>query len=162
MTKPDHPDVREFHVETRYQTMARRKGGVPRDQAIKQAEQQIELLKPQFDDWLDGELQEFAALIKTAEAGAAEAGWIAGANRRSHDLRDCASTLGFELLAFIANSLCEILDAIEAGRPCNIDSIACHLDALTLARQGNYRYMKPEQVPELTEGLDKVVKRIVV
>ncbi len=160
MTKPSHPEAREFHVDTRFQKMARRKGGVPRDKAIKQANLQIEQLKPQFDDWLDGELQEFATLIKNVETGAAGADWAADANRRSHEWRDSATTLGFELLAFIANSLCDMLEAIETGSACNVESIACHLDALALARKANYRHMKPEQVPELTKGLHKVVKRV--
>jgi hypothetical protein len=162
MTTPKHPEAREFNVDTRFQRMARRKGGVPRDKAIKQAQAAVEQVKPQFDKWLDGELQEFAVLIKSAEIGAADAGWAAEANLRSHQLRDGASTVGFELLAFIANSLCEILDAIEAGSACNMDSITCHLDALTLARKPGYRYLKPEQVPELTKGLHKVVKHVAV
>ena len=162
MPKPPPPEAREFHVDTRFQKMARRKGGVPRNKAIQQAELQIEQVKPQFDDWLEGMLKEFATLIGNAEAGTAEPGWIPEANRRSHQLRDGAATLGFELLAFIANSLCEILDAVEAGSPCNIDSITCHLDALMLARKAGYRNLKPEQVPELTSGLHKVVKHVAI
>jgi hypothetical protein len=161
MTKPPAPEAREFHVDTRFQKMARRKGGVPRNKAIQQAEMQIEQVKPQFDDWLEGMLQEFATLVGNAETGAAMA-WIPEVNQRSHQLRDGAATLGFELLAFIANSLCDILDAVEAGSPCNIDSITCHLDALMLARKAGYRNLKPEQVPELTSGLHKVVKRVAI
>lgn len=162
MAKSKYPEAREFHVDTRFQKMARRKGGVPRDKAIKQAEVQLEQVKPQFDEWLEGALQEFAVLIKNVETGAAPADWISDANLRSHQMRDSATTLGFDLLAFIANSLCDILDAIEAGSACNMESIACHIDALMLARKAGYRYLKPEQVPELTKGLHKVVKRVAV
>jgi hypothetical protein len=162
MGKSEHPEAREFYVDTRFQRMARRQNGVPRDKAIKQANVQLEQVKPQFDAWLEGVLQEFAALIRNAEAGAAPAGWPRGANQLCHQMRDGAATLGFELLAFIANSLCDILDAIEAGSACNMESITCHLDALMLARKAVYRHMKPEQVPELTKGLHKVVKRVAV
>jgi hypothetical protein len=160
MKKPNHPEAREFHVETRFQTLARRPGGVPRDEAIKQADQQIERVKPQFDEWAEGAMQEFAALIEKAKSGTVDSNWISEANMRGRQLRDSATTLGFELLAFIARSLCEILDSIEAGSPCNIDSIVCHLDALVLARQPAYRRLKPDQVPELTRGLHRVVKRV--
>lgn len=160
MKKANHPEAREFDVETRFQTLARREGGVPRDQALKQADVQIERVKPQFDEWVEGALQELSALIEKAKNTTADPGWIGEANLRSHQLRDSGATLGFELLAFIATSLCEILDAIEAGSPCNIDSIVCHLDALALARQATYRRLRPDQVPELTKGLHKVVKRV--
>ena len=162
MADEKFPEAREFHVDTRFQKMARRKGGVPRDKALKQAELQIEQAKPQFDDWLEVELQELATLTGKAQTGAADADWVGDANRRSRELHASAATLGFELLAFIANSLCEILDAVEAGSDCNMDSITCHLDALALARKPGYRYMKPEQVPELTKGLHKVVKHVAV
>ena len=162
MTKPEFPDARIFSVDTRFHKMARRKGGVPRDKAIRQAQAKVEEAKPQFDEWLDGALAEFAALIGSAQAGTAEPGWIADANSRSRQLRDSAAILGFELIAFIAGSLCEMLDAIETGGACNMESITCHFDALMLARKAGYRHLKPEQVPELTKGLHRVVKRVTV
>jgi len=162
MTKPEFPDARIFTVDTRFHKMARRKGGVPRAKAVRQAQAKVEEAKPQFDEWLDGALAEFAALIETAQAGTAEADWIADANSRSRQLRDSAASLGFELIAFIAGSLCDILDAIEAGSECNMESITCHFDALMLACKTGYRHLKPEQVPELTKGLHRVVKHVAV
>ena len=38
----------------------------------------------------------------------------------------------------------------------------CHIDALMLARQKSYRRMRPEQVPELTKGLQRVVKHVTI
>jgi hypothetical protein len=75
-------------------------------------------------------------------------------------LRDSATTLGFELLAFIAGSLCEILDSIEAGRESNMESITCHIEFLLLAGPASYRHLKPAQVPDLIVGLDLVVQRV--
>jgi len=162
MAKAPQPEARVFPVDTRFQKMARREGGVSREKAIEQAQSAIEEVKPRYDEWLATELKEFASLIKSAQAGSAEPNWIETANFRSRQLRDSATPLGFELLAFIANSLCEIFDSIEAGSECNMESIACHLDALMLARQKSYRHLKPEQVPDLTKGLRRVVKRVTV
>jgi len=153
-------DARIFEVTTRFQRMAKRAGGVPRDKAIERAEAQIEEVKPGFDDWLDRELLEFDSLIKRAEDGNADRDWIAQANFRSRQLRDSAMTFGFELLSFIANSLCEVLDAIEADDKFNMETITCHLDALKLARKKSYRRLSPDQVPELTKGLSRVVKHV--
>jgi hypothetical protein len=153
-------DARIFLVDTRFQKMARRDGGVPRDIAIEQARTEIEEAKSHFDDWLEGELREFVRLMKKVEGAKAGKDWIKTANFHSHQLRDSARTLGFELLAFIAGSLCEILDSIESGGECNMESITCHIESLLLAGHASYRHLKPAQVPGLTEGLNRVVKRV--
>ncbi len=160
MTQPN--DARVFPVETRFQKLAKRAGGISRDQAIERAQTAIEQAKPSFDNWLDTELQEFADLVRSAELGDADPAWIENANFRSRQLRDSATTLGFELLSFIANSLCEILDAMQTDSKCNMESIMCHMDALMLARQKSYRRLTPDQVPELTKGLRRVVKHVTI
>jgi hypothetical protein len=154
------PDARVFPVETRFQKMAKREGGLSRDKAIEQAQMQIEKAKTQFEDWLAVELKQFRSLMKKAEGAKVGADWIKTASFHSRDLRDSATTLGFELIAFVAGSLCEILDSVEAGSECNMESIACHIESLLLAGQASYRHLKPAQVPELTEGLHRVVKRV--
>jgi len=155
------PDARVFPVETRFQKLAKRPGGIPRDKAIERAEARIEEeVKPQFDDWLRAELQELGSEIKAAERGEAAPDWVENANFRCRQLRDSATTLGFPLLAFIANSFCDILDAIEADHKSNMESITCHMDALMLAGQKSYLRLTPDQVPELTKGLRRVVKHV--
>jgi len=160
MAKTKNLEARIFAVDTRFQKMARREGGVPRDIAIKRAQVEIEEVKPGFDQWLDSELQDFASLMKNAEIGSGKPDWIETAGFRSRQLRDSATMLGFELLAFIASSLCEILDSIEAGNECNWESLRCHIDALILTRQKSYRHLKPDQVPELIKGLRRIAKRV--
>ncbi len=162
MARPGKHDVRIFAVETRFQKLAKRPGGIPRDRAIEQAQIGIEKVQPEFDSWLDTELQELAGLIKSAELGEADPAWIERANSHSRQLSDSAGTLQFELLSFIANSLCDVLDVIQADNTANMESITCHMDALMLARQKSYRRLRPEQVPELTKGLRRVVEQITI
>ena len=45
MKPPTPPDVREFDVDTRFQKMARRPGGLPREQALHNAANNIEEIK---------------------------------------------------------------------------------------------------------------------
>jgi hypothetical protein len=153
-------EARIFALETRFQKMARRDGGIPRDEAIEQAQMKLEEAKAHFDEWLSGVLKEFESLIRKVEGTKAGAEWMKTANFHGRELHDSATTLGFELIAFVAGSLCEILDSIEAGRECNMESITCHLEALLLAGQASYRHLKPEQVPDLTEGLHRIVRRV--
>jgi len=159
MTKSADSEARIFSIDTRFQKMARREGGVPREQAVETAQAKIDEIKPEFDNWLDRELQDFASLIANAQAGDAQPDWIVIANFRSRQLRDIGTTMRFELLSFIADSLCDLLDSIAASGECNVDSIVCHVDALILSRQDRYRDLQPEQVPELTKGLRRVAKR---
>ena len=152
--------VKIFPVETTFQKQARRPGGVPRDRAIKYAVSRVEEAKPELDDWLGKELEALADVIWKLKKGEAPLDWVDVANRHSRHLRDVGTTMGSELLTYIAGSLCEILDEITAGAQCNVESITCHLDALFLARQKPYWGMKPEQVPELTAGLRRVVDHV--
>jgi hypothetical protein len=160
MSKTKRPDAKIFPVETRFQKLARRPGGMPRDSAVKRAQVEIDKVKPNYDQWLERELRALAALVQGAQSGNAQPGWIETANFRSRELRDSATTLGFELIAFITSSLCDLFDAIEAGSECNVEAISCHVDALILARQTFYRRLKPDQVPELTKGLRRVTKHV--
>jgi hypothetical protein len=44
----------------------------------------------------------------------------------------CRIDHGFELVTFVTNNLCEILEAIIAGTPARDEMITCHIDALNL------------------------------
>jgi hypothetical protein len=158
MAKQD--DARVFEIETRFQRLARREGGVPKDKAIEQAQSRIEKVKPSFDDWFDKELAQLTSLIADAQAAKAGPDWVLLANARSRQLCDASGTLGFPMLAFIAKSLCDILDSVEASAECNMEAITCHVDALNLVTQKSYRRLEPEQMPELTDGLRRVVQRV--
>jgi hypothetical protein len=153
MSKKSSPEAHTFYVDTRFQRLARRPGGVPREQALEGAQANIDESKPEFDIWLDAELQNLAAVVRTAQAGTAAPGWTDDVSFRSRQLRDLGTTMGFVLLTFVANNLCEMLEATPAGHECDMETITCHLDALFLARQEQYRHMRLEELPELTKGL---------
>lgn len=152
-------EARVFAVETRFQRLARRAGGVPRDQAIENAWGHVEEIKPGFDDWVNKELQSLTDVVNSARPDAA-ANWAELANVHARRVRDVGTTMGFELLTYVADSLCEVLDAVAAGAECNMESVTCHIDALFLARQHSYRGVKPDQVPELTRGLRRIVDQV--
>lgn len=155
--------VRIFPVETQFQKMARREGGIPREKAIEEASARVEEIRPGFEDWLVKELEILDGIVKAAKAakaGKAGPDWAEQANHHSRQLRDVGTTMGLVLLTFIAGLLCEILDEIAAGAECNMNSVTCHVDSLFLARQEPYRNMRPEQVPELTKGLRRIADKI--
>jgi len=158
MAEGNDNEPRVFTVETRFQKLARQPGGIPRDKAIENATAKIEEIKPTFDDWVGKELEALSVLVHKVQTGGAGPDWVEAANLHGRQIRDAGTTMGSELLTYIASSFCEVLDAIEAGAECNMESITCHLDALLLARQRRYHGMKPADVPELTRGLRRVVE----
>jgi hypothetical protein len=160
MSNEPNREARTFFVDTRFQQMARRPGGVPRAQALENAQARIEEHRPEVEAWLDGELDALVDLVRSAQAGTAKPQRDEAVAAHSRQLRDIAATLGLELLTFVANNLCEILEGANADDPRNLDSIACHVDALRLARQKRYRNMRLEQLPQLIKGLCLVAEAV--
>ncbi len=158
MSKKANHEAHTFYADTRFEKMARRPGGVAREQALARAQAQVDELKPGFADWLDRELQELSAAIQQAEGSSFDPSWHERAYRSCCQLRDVGATMGFELVTFIANNLCEILDVIKAGTPYDREIINCHVNALLLAKMEPYRHLSPEQVPEMASGLRRVVE----
>ena len=156
MADASEDDARTFHVETRFQKMARRPGGVPRNKAIAAAQTQLSELKPETDRWFDQEIRELIGVVRSGQASSFDFDWVDKAKIHSAQLRDSGSTMGYELLSFVANTLCDIFEAMDAGESVSPESISCNLDALLLCRQDRYRHLRPEQVPELTIGLRQV------
>ncbi len=158
MAQQSDRDPNIFPVDTRFQQLARRPGGVTRERAIESAERHIEELKTDFGDWLDRELQDLSASIRQLAANPGNAASLERAQQACSQLRDVGATMGYELVTFIANNFCHVLDAIKAGAAYDKDMIDCHMDALLLARTDQYRHLTPDQVPEMTSGLRRVVE----
>ena len=156
---PDN-EARVFSPKTRFQTLARRPGGVSRGRALDNAQNKVEEAKLGFDEWLDVEMTELIGAIERAQSGAPVDDWIDAAQFHTNQLRDVGTTVGFELLTFISNTLSTILDGIKAGAEFNMESVTCHIDSLLLIRQKQFRHLRPDQVPELSRGLHRVAESV--
>jgi hypothetical protein len=115
-------------------------------------------MKTGFVDWLDREMKELSVATRLVTNNPGDASALERAFLASCQLRDVGATMGYELVTFVANNFCDILDAIKAGAPLDKDMVDCHMDALLLARTDPYRNLRPEQVPEMTSGLRRVVE----
>lgn len=159
MTKGPSNNATEFHVDTRFQQMARRPGGISRDEAITRAQEKIEDTRPEIDGWLDRELHSLNTIVSAALAGKAERTWIRDANEHTRQLRNAGSTIGLELLTYVADILCEMFEEASAGGECDVEAVKCYVDSMMLARRNEYRNVRPDQVPELVEGLRRVAQK---
>jgi hypothetical protein len=72
---------RVFPVKTPFQKMAQREGGVSRDKAVIEANAEIEQMRPGFEDWLAGELENLNNIFKKVQSGEAGSNWAELANR---------------------------------------------------------------------------------
>lgn len=161
MTADKHPDASIFFVESQFQVLARRPGGVSREQAIERAQAKIDEIKPDLEKSLDGELDALGRLTRMASSSRHnDSSWVAPANDHSRQIRDLGAAMGFRLLTFVANNLCEIFDAISKGADYRSDLVDCHIEALTLAQQEQYRDLRPDQLPELSAGLRRALERV--
>jgi hypothetical protein len=159
MTDKTQPNVRIFAVKTRFQELAQRPGGVPRELAIQQADSQIEDFRTEYVDWVELELQELMKALRAVEGGQADDGQVKAIYSRCMQLRDTGTTMGLALVSFISDNLCKVLDTVKSGAPYDAEVIKCHMDALLLAKQDGYRKLRPDQVPEMTSGLHRMLER---
>jgi len=156
---PQNQQAREFAVETDFHRKAGRPGGVTRRQAVGRARAQIETLQSEFTDWLNEGLIRLQAAIQLVEIYPENDTLLDDAFRSSRELRDVGTTMGYALVTFVADRLCDVLDAVRDGASYDKELISCHLDALQLARQDSYKNVSPEQVPELCDGLRRAAER---
>jgi chemotaxis protein histidine kinase CheA len=159
MSENKQSEARIFVVDTRFQQMARRPGGVPRTQAVERAQATLDELKQDFSDWLDRQLQDLGVAIQQLENAPFDISRLDEAYRSCCQLRDVGTTMGFELITVISGNLCEIIDAVRAGTPYEKETIDCHLDALVLTSKPPYCDLRPDQLPEMTSGLRQIVER---
>ena len=156
---PQNQQPREFAVETDFHRKAGRPGGVTRRQAVGRARAQIETLQSEFTDWLNEGLNRLQSAIQMVEVYPENDTLLDDAFRSSRELRDVGTTMGYALVTFVADRLCDVLDAVRDGASYDKELISCHLDALQLARQDSYKNVSPEQVPELCDGLRRAAER---
>jgi hypothetical protein len=153
-------DARIFDVDTNFHQKARRPGGVTKQTAIERAQAEIDRCKPEFIDWLGRELQALHVAIRQAEENSAAPSLIDQVSYHVRQLRDVGSTMGYDLVTYVADNLCDLLEAIRAGAQYDKASVDCHLDALALATQRPYQNLRPEQLPELSQGLRRVCEHL--
>lgn len=158
MSEKPQREARIFYVDSRFERMARRPGAIARKQALANAQAHVEELKSDFANWLDLELQQLSAVLAQIEADPKDMAVLDHADNNCSQLRDIGATMGFELVTFVAGSLCAILETIKAGATYDKDMIDCHINALFLVKTEPYRNLGPGQVPEMSSGLRRIVE----
>jgi hypothetical protein len=156
------PPVRPFRifdVDDRYRRMAVRRGGPSRDQALRQAEEQVAQQTPQFDAWLDQDIEGLAEIVTRLAAGAAEEGWAAAASERAVSIRDIARTLRLEVLASIAGALAAVIEPADTARETRPEALQRHVEAIRLARRRTQLGLPSDRLNEVDDSLRRVIEK---
>jgi uncharacterized protein involved in tellurium resistance len=152
------PNAKVFPVDSRFQQLARRPGGMPRAEAIERAQTGVDEIKQTFGNWFDKELDAIIVALPHDDAGYAKPGiWLDVVLTHCRQLRDVGTTMGFELVTFIAGNFCEVIEAIQAGAEPNRELIQLHVEALRMSKQTKYQRTSAADYPELSSGLHKLL-----
>lgn len=150
---------RLFPVETNFQKMARRPGGLPRSKAVEAAAAKLEEMGPQYRTWLGEETAKLTdAIDALMEASVAFAARLEEAEHHCRQIRDVAGTMDFDLVTFVADNLWTILRASRHDMEPRRDPISCHVDALRLVSRNEYQGKQIKELPHFVQGLNKVAE----
>jgi hypothetical protein len=158
MSESDKNKAHIFYVDSRFERLARRSGGVPREKALAAAQGQIETIRPAFGEWLEQELNDLSAAAADADAAPDNMDAVDRVDIVCGQIRDLGATMGHSLVTFVAGSLCTILEAVKEGAAYDTEAVSCHISALRLVRTEPYRSMRADQVPEMMTGLRRIVE----
>lgn len=162
------PDAKVFPVDSRFQQLARRPGGIPRAQAIERAQAGVDEIKQTFGGWFDKELQAIVAALPRQDSDYGNPGvWLDVALFHCRQLRDVGTTMGHELVTFIAGNFCEVLEAIKAGTFDGIDpergrvvaiaEAAVRFAEAAIPERGKRRVVKPFGDGEIADANGYVI-----
>lgn len=157
MTIQDAPQAKIFLANTRFEKLAKRPGGVARNDAIASASSNIDKIKPEVIFWIRKGSARLDRAIQETWISADDAARFDSAIELSASLRDIGTTVGFPLLSFICGNLCEILETQKSGVKFRKDIIDVHRMALTLSAQDDYRNSRPDDLPIFKSGFEKVL-----
>lgn len=156
MEEKDKHSARIFYVDSRFERLARRPGGVTREQALSQAQDQVDTIKPTFGEWLDPEMERLRDAVTRIDADPADAAALDIAEVTCGQIHDIAATMGYKLVTFVAGSLRALIESLKDGAAYDKEMVDCHVAALFLVRTRTYRHLHPDEVPEMTRGLRSV------
>lgn len=148
--------ARMTFIENRLGKLIRKPGGVKVAEALRQAEENLAELAPEFLAAMDEALAELEGLLRARASAPAEAE-VARAYRRTNDLVAMAAHAGYPELGQAAFSLCELIDELQTAGAWRPPSVEVHLDSLRALRQ--LRSGDAEVAAAILEGLKAVVAR---
>lgn len=161
----DRPKVKRAEKRSgvsRFHRFALRDGGISRDDAIKNVQKMIVKLKPTYLEWLEKDIQTLKdklELLKTDRLAREDS---RSAYRQSCVIRDLGTTFGYGAITEIADSLCELLNRLEASGVRHDQAIEAHLRGLQIVGSADADALSQSVDSRLIVGLRAIVDKFPV
>jgi hypothetical protein len=120
------------------------------------AQLQIDELKAGFIDWLNQQLKQLSSALAELDADPSVTSQMERAYQICAQVQDVGTTMGFSLVTFVAKTLCDVLESINAGAIYDKEMIDCHINALLYVAKDPHRILTQAQVAELSGGLRRL------
>ena len=99
-------------------------------QAIANAEQALEKLSVNFDDWMETESKQLATARNAATAAAFSPDTLSALFQAAHNLKGQATTLGYPFADEICASLCRLIDVLPDKSRLPVELVDQHVNAV--------------------------------
>jgi len=132
--KPDLPVVKSFADHEVITPPNKLQGAVGRaiegDDPVARAEAALAQLSSEFSGWMDDECERLDRARRDVRQDGMTAQPRAALFRCAHDIKGQAATLGFPLVAAVAESLCRLIDETHDPACIPLDLVDQHVDAV--------------------------------
>jgi hypothetical protein len=152
------PEVKIIHVQTRFTTMANRKGGLSRDEAMERADNFIGNIEKKYPDWVDKDMKDLVEIIAGIKKdGGFNDETYQASYRGACRVRDLGGTFGYELTTKVGDSLCELIFRLAEGKLYSEEALDTHMNALRLVCTPQFRGVPVASLNDLMDSLAKLV-----
>jgi hypothetical protein len=130
---PDKPAVKIMNVQTRFTSMASRKGGVARASALNHAGTFIENIKAKYPTWIDRDMW---GLVQPIEQVHSDDGFMAATYDTGHlkgdHIKGIGGTFGRHRTISVGDRMCELIFRLGEGKHYSREVLDAYMNALIL------------------------------
>ena len=159
-TKPDSPAVKSFADHEVITPPNKLEGAVGRaidgDDPVARAEAALAQLSSEFSGWMDDECEKLDRARRNARQASMAALQREALFRAAHDIKGQAATLGFPLVAAVAESLSRLIEETHDPRRIPLDLVDQHVDAVRAIIREHGRPQAEAVAATLTRTLRQV------
>ncbi len=159
-TKPDFTAVKSFADHEVITPPNKLQGAVGRaiegDDPVARAEAALAQLSSEFSGWMDDECEQLDRARRNAREARMAILQREALFRAAHDIKGQAATLGFPLVAAVAESLCRLIEETQDPRRIPLDLVDQHVDAVRASIREHGRANAETVAATLTRTLQQV------
>ena len=158
--KPDLPAVKTFADHEVIRPPNRLQGAVGHaidgDDPVARAEAALAQLSSEFSSWMDDECERLDRTRRNVRQNGMTALPREALFRSAHDIKGQAATLGFPLVAAVAESLCRLIEETHDPACIPLDLVDQHVDAVRAIIREHGRAHAEAVAAQLTRTLRQV------